>query len=419
MVKTVVLDDDPTGTQSASGVRVLLWWDEPRLTEELRRTDAVYVQTNSRALDRESAVRLATGVRDAALAAAEELGESVQFVLRGDSTLRGHVFAETDVFVDDDAVILFVPAFPDGGRVTREGTQYVTVDGALVPAHETEYAADPVFGFSTGFLPEYVTKYSGRRARRVGTDLVRSDLTRLVTAFRAAEPGSVLLPDVLSNDDISRISAALVMARDAGMKFVVRCGAPLAAHMAGVASQALLARPIVPSSARRTLLVCGSHTSGASAQLDLVARRWGPAAVLDTDLALADPRGAADLVAADVQAQLAARGFAAVTSERIRRVEHNTLEHAERVMSGLVEVVRAALSTVDVVVTKGGITSAEIARTGVGATAADVLGQVAPGVSVWRFNDRDGRTLRQVVVPGNVGGPDTLTDVLSACGLPS
>jgi uncharacterized protein YgbK (DUF1537 family) len=43
-----------------------------------------------------------------------------------------------------------------------------------------------------------------------------------------------------------------------------------------------------------------------------------------------------------------------------------------------------------------------------------VLGQVLPGVSVWRMSARDGRDLLYVVVPGNVGGPDTLTRVLDA-----
>ena len=72
------------------------------------------------------------------------------------------------------------------------------------------------------------------------------------------------------------------------------------------------------------------------------------------------------------------------------------------------------MTEVDVVVAKGGITSAEVARTGIGATSAVVLGQVLPGVSVWRLVARDGREVLYVVVPGNVGGPDTLVRVLDA-----
>ena len=148
-MKTVVLDDDPTGTQSATGVRVLLRWDADRLTAALREVDAVYLQTNSRAVDASAAVALCERIRGEIDTAVDRLGEPVQVVLRGDSTLRGHVFAETDVFARDEP-ILFSPAFPAGGRVTVGGVHYVEVDGQRVPAHETEYAADPVFGFAHG-----------------------------------------------------------------------------------------------------------------------------------------------------------------------------------------------------------------------------------------------------------------------------
>ena len=83
-------------------------------------------------------------------------------------------------------------------------------------------------------------------------------------------------------------------------------------------------------------------------------------------------------------------------------------------MTALTTAVRELLPQVSVVVAKGGITSAEVARTGIGATSAVVLGQILPGVSVWRMRCHDDREFLYVVVPGNVGGPDTLVDVLAA-----
>ena len=121
-MKTIVLDDDPTGTQSATGVTVLFGTDADLLTRALQGADSVYVQTNSRALSEEDAVVLVGKIKADGEAAAQRLGEEVRFVLRGDSTLRGHVFAESAVFLDDDAIMLFVPAFPDGGRTTRGGS---------------------------------------------------------------------------------------------------------------------------------------------------------------------------------------------------------------------------------------------------------------------------------------------------------
>jgi uncharacterized protein YgbK (DUF1537 family) len=70
----------------------------------------------------------------------------------------------------------------------------------------------------------------------------------------------------------------------------------------------------------------------------------------------------------------------------------------------------AVIDSVGTVVSKGGITSAGVARTALGATRARVRGQLAAGISVWDYDNG----AVQVVVPGNVGGRDTLVDVISA-----
>ena len=415
-MKTIVLDDDPTGTQSATGVTVLLESDADLLTEALRTDDSVYVQTNSRALDESTAVDLVRRIRGDGEEAARRLGEDVRFVLRGDSTLRGHVFAETEVFLDDDAVMLFVPAFPDGGRTTRDGVHLVRVDGVEVPAHESEYADDPVFAFSTGILVDYVAEKSGRAAVRVPLASVRGDGETLADTIANAPGGTVILPDAVDADDIAAIARAVETATLAGVPVVVRCAAPLAAELAGVASRSLLEPPLVREP-RTVLLVCGSHTAGATAQLAPLVESWGAPSVIDTDAALADPISAGRTAADAARAHLASHPLAIVTSERDRSATHNTLAHGEKVMAALTTAVRTLLPEVDVVVSKGGITSAEVARVGLGATSAVVLGQVLPGVSVWRLGAHDGRELLYVVVPGNVGAPDTLVRVLDSLGL--
>ena len=86
-MKTVVLDDDPTGTGTATGVRVLLRWDAHGLTSALSEVDAVYLQTNSRAID-EAVIALCRRIREEIDIAAARLDEPVQVVLRGDSTLQ-------------------------------------------------------------------------------------------------------------------------------------------------------------------------------------------------------------------------------------------------------------------------------------------------------------------------------------------
>jgi hypothetical protein len=262
-VKILVCDDDPTGTQSATGVEVLLRWDADVLTDALRRADAVYLLTNTRALDEQAAVALVSGIRADADVAGGRLGERVRLVLRGDSTLRGHVFAECDA-VDPAAPVLFVPAFPGGGRTTVDGTHRVRVDGEILPAHETEFARDPVFGYRDGHLPGYVREKSARTPVTVGIDDVRSGaLTGVLTG---AGDIDVVLPDVHDDTDVARVADAL-RAAWATREIVARGGAPLAAAVCRVSSDGLLDVP-------RRGPGPGPHAAG----VRLAHRRRGPAA---------------------------------------------------------------------------------------------------------------------------------------------
>ncbi len=410
-MKILVCDDDPTGTQSATGVEVLLRWDADVLTDALRRADAVYLLTNTRALDEQAAVALVSGIRADADVAGGRLGERVRLVLRGDSTLRGHVFAECDA-VDPAAPVLFVPAFPGGGRTTVDGTHRVRVGDEILPAHETEFARDPVFGYRDGHLPGYVREKSARTPVTVGIDDVRSGaLTGVLTA---AADTDVVLPDVHDDSDVARIADAL-RAAWAIREIVARGGAPLAAAVCRVSSDGLLDVPVAGPG--RTLLVCGSHTAAAGRQLTNACAGRGTPVVVGTDDALADPDATAARLVRELAGDLSAGGWAALASERERRAEHDTLAHGESVMRAVVGAVAALREQVDVVVTKGGITGAQVARDGLGAVSARVRGQVLPGVSVWDLMTPGGRAVVQVVVPGNVGDDDALDAALAAVGV--
>ena len=48
--RLVVLDDDPTGTQTVQGVPVLIGWGEEDLARELAQSPVFYLLTNSRSL---------------------------------------------------------------------------------------------------------------------------------------------------------------------------------------------------------------------------------------------------------------------------------------------------------------------------------------------------------------------------------
>lgn len=226
-----------------------------------------------------------------------------------------------------------------------------------------------------------------------------------------AAPRTVLVPDVVNDEDICLVADGIREARAAGREIAVRSAAPLAAELAGVSSRGALVGQVAPSDAA-TLVVCGSHTAGATAQLKRLSSEGVPIVTLPTARVFENPRKAVGDVVEQLRRELERTGLATVATERSRLAEHGTLAHGERVMSALVAIVEQLLPVVDLVVTKGGITASEVSSRAIGATSAHVVGQLLPGVSVWRQADRAGREVHQVIVPGNVGGPDTIVESL-------
>jgi uncharacterized protein YgbK (DUF1537 family) len=408
---TAVLDDDPTGTQSATGVTVLLSWDAADIVAALRDQPAVYLQTNSRAIAPPDAVALARRTRDQLRAASRVLGRPILPVLRGDSTLRGHVFAESDVFAAGSGCVLFVPAFPQGGRTTRDSVHRVVIDGSDTPVGETEFARDPVFGFRSSNLVDYVREKGDRRGIPIGLDSLRaSGGGAVAAALQAAAPGEFVLSDAATDQDISLIHIGLRRALASRPDIVVRSGATLAAICAGCLSTGFLDRPLL-AGRPGVLIVCGSHTSAATAQLSALTDRLGRSpVVVPTEAALSDPIAAGRAASQRLRTDLRDHGVAVLSSERVRRPEHSALTHGSQVTRALMTAAAMVAPSVGTVISKGGITSAEVARTALGATRARVRGQLAAGISVWDYANG---TI-QVVVPGNVGGENTLRDVLEA-----
>ncbi|WP_341955320.1 four-carbon acid sugar kinase family protein [Microbacterium sp. LWH13-1.2] len=416
----MVLDDDPTGTQAATDVTVLLHIDAQALTEALREADSVYIQTNSRALSEDDAVALVREIRAHVEDTAARLDVRIHIVLRGDSTLRGHVVAESREIGGDDAVMVFAPAFPEGGRVTRAGVHHLRVREALVPIDETEYARDPVFGFGTSDLVAFIRERSRSDVVcvRVPLDVVREGGTR--RAILDAPAGSVVLPDAETDEDIAAIAAGVEGAWNR-RSVIVRSAAPLAARLAGVVSVGRLD----PSTLRKegsTLVVCGSHTGGAGEQVARLAALVGAPTVIDSARAVRDPHAEGERAAAEEIERRRPGSVRFLATERERRDDHGGLDHGAAVMQALVTAARCLVDhEVTTVVTKGGITSADVIGRSLGAREARVLGQVRPGVSVWRVS-RSGLDpsrasvdgfLDCVIVPGNMGDPEILVDAVA------
>jgi len=401
--RVVVLDDDPTGTQTVSGVDVILEPSPDRFESFFASSArALYVLTNTRAMPREQATAYLRSVVSQIEVAAQRAGQPWAAILRGDSTLRGHVFAEADVVGARSAVLLFVPAFPEGGRVTVDGAQSVEIDGQRRNAADTEFATDPTFGYVSRDLISWVAEVGGGRSAVMVRlhDLRDHGSVAVSEALERAPAGTVVIPEAQTDDDLRLVALGLLDAEQRGSTVVIRCASSFAAIRAGLVPRQITA---IPSPApRRILIVCGSYTTSSSAQLRALAAAGWPVAEIGVDTPI-------EQLVMLARARLDADDLAVVSTPRSRS-DDLSLSSGATMMERLTELVRALRDDVDAVIAKGGITSAAAAIC-LGGQVARVEGQLAPGIALWSLLLRD-RSMPYVVVPGNVGGPDALTDVL-------
>lgn len=370
--------------------------------------------TNSRALPAREAAALVGAAARAAVAGVE----GAHVVLRGDSTLRGHVWEEYEAVCDATGLgrppLLLVPALPSAGRVTRGGVHLIERDGAATPLHETEFAHDGAFSYRSARLLEWAEERSGGalradRGREVHLDELRASgagaVADALSELAAAGSPAALAVDSESEADLALVAAGYAAALAGGVAAVVRCAPTFAGVLAGTTAEA----PAAPPRGDRTLVVCGSYVPGSTRQLAaLTARR--PDALVELDvLACATGDAETEIVRAAAAASelVRATGFAILATPRERPPGTTDLEAGRRVADGLARAAGAVEPRPDVVVAKGGITAAVTLRDGFGADEADVVGPVLPGVSRWRARDLD-----YLVVPGNVGGDGLLVELV-------
>ncbi|MDD7921546.1 four-carbon acid sugar kinase family protein [Actinomycetospora callitridis] len=412
----VVLDDDPTGTQTVRDLPVLTRWSADDVGWALAQgAPAFFVLTNTRSLAPDDAAARTREVVRTCLDVARRRGVEVIVASRSDSTLRGHFPLETDVVaaeVGADAVVL-APAFPDAGRVTLGGVHWLREGDTLTPVAESEFAADASFGYRHSRLADWVAEKSGGAipagdVAEVGLGSLRAGPVTLPRA-------RVIVLDAVVDDDLRAGVLAILAAERDGARFVYRVGPSFVRARVGQGEQP----PIADADLRDAvgtghgLVVVGSHVARTSRQLErLGARRELARVEIDVPTVLASDRHLDDVVA-QVASSLEHRTTVLSTSRTLvtGRDEAESLEIARRVSAALTGVVGrvVAASPPAYVLAKGGITSSDVATESLRADRAWVRGSLLPGiVSLWA--PASGPPL--VVFAGNVGGEDALADVV-------
>lgn len=425
--KIIVLDDDPTGSQTVHSCLLLTRWDVDTLVEAcVDESPLFFVLTNTRGMN---ASRAADVTREVcrnlkqALAKLDADGKPINpiVVSRSDSTLRGHYPVETDIIAEElgpfDAHFL-VPAFFEGGRVTRGSIHYLVVDGRPVPVHETEFARDSVFGYTHSFLPNYVEEKTGGRIaaddveRFLLEDIRAGSLERL----QQLHDNRCCVVDAESQDDLNRFAADLNEAAGRGKRFLFRSAASLLTALANLPPQPVKAEEMYRNvrNGQPGAVIVGSHVQKTTQQLQQLLKQPAITAIEIDVQRVVDDREALLLETVNEAAQVFTRGNTSVLYTSRTEVEFDDqetrLQFGESVSSLLMDVVRNLPQEIGFLISKGGITSNDVLSTGLGLRTSRVLGQILPGCSVVRcpYNHERYPELPVVIFPGNVGDDSAL-----------
>jgi len=443
--KVIVLDDDPTGSQTVHSAPLLLRWDADSLRRGLRHpSPLLFVLANTRALEpelaRERVRQICRGLR-VVLEELEAAGELDRWLIvsRGDSTLRGHFPLEVEVIQQElgpfDATLL-APAFLPGGRTTVGGVHLL--DG--VPVHQSAFARDRLFGFSTSHLPSWVEQKTGGAI--AADDVQQIGLAELDAAAADPEgPGQAAL-----NRRLAGLSGSVLMAVDAnhprqlqalGRAIWSATDRRLLAQSAASLINALVSLPPQPldptglaalrrcdrnGTALPALVLVGSHVPLADHQLEVL---LSEPACQGVELPVAKLARVLEGAAAAELLHSLERSWQEQLSDVLRQqrtpvlfssrgeLQCGSVRERRRFgleLAALMARLAAALAPqLGLIISKGGVTTHTLLADGLQCDGVELQGQLLPGLSVVLTPATSlAPRLPVVTFPGNLGDAETL-----------
>ena len=420
--KIIVLDDDPTGCQTVHNIVLSFRWDTETLKKLISENDCFYILTNSRALPGREAYNLIAQICGNILDTGYP-ADRFRIICRTDSTLRGHFMEETKAIFDNLKAfdgLLVVPFFKEGGRITKDDTHYVIQDGKMIPANETEFAKDANFGYKNAWLPAWIEEKSDGFYRKenvisISLEEIRSvNYTSILTKLLNTVNGTPIIVNAMEDSDLDYFCAVLQEAEDQGKRFLYRTGASFVKIRAGIQDKSLHMPSVVNGAG---LIVAGSYVNKTNAQINYLI---GNSDIKQIELSIKKIISQRDKYKNEIISKtdhyLRDGKTVLVYTERELFKENDPdrqLLTGETISLFLAGIVSGLSEKPGFIVSKGGITSHQVALHGLKIQQAKVLGQILPGVPVIKTDSKAGiPDIDYIIFPGNVGSESAVYEVV-------
>lgn len=262
MIKLLIISDDftgalDTGVQFASnGAATYVMVDSQiDYTNIASNVEVVVIDAETRHLNKEEAFKTVSSI----VSKACEIG--IPYIYKKtDSVLRGNIGAELTAMLQGSGSkhIHFIPAFPNMGRTTEGGIQFVNG----VPLSQSVFGQDPFEPVRHSDIKKIISAQSDIEIHIMGTEI--NELS--------SSADGILVYDSISNGDIESIASALLTKDE--MHIIAGC-----AGFASVLPKLLKIggeRPLLPEIKANMLVACGSVNPVSVAQCNDAESKGAP-----------------------------------------------------------------------------------------------------------------------------------------------
>ena len=443
-MKIIIIDDDPTGSQTVNGCNLVLKWDYETLLKGLKGgSNLLFILANTRSLSekdvkirlKEICSSLKKVMNNSSLAE-----EDFVVISRGDSTLRGHNFIEPFIineFLGPFDATFYIPAFIEGNRTTLNGNHFVD----NVPVHKTIFAQDEIFGFKTSNIKELIYEQSNRQ---INIDNIENINIKDFEILDLNQPNNLyiyiknllnnkrVIVDIIDYSQLNKFSN-IVKSLLKKKKFLFRTAASFISSLSNVQINqkdhiyfSQLRRKNTKDQIMKGLIVVGSCVELTTLQLNEILELNICVPIEINVLKLYElfkikdnshqMNSLKNLILHSIRFSLTKNSIPVLFTSReiISLKDKNELIQFQHFLSVFIAgIVSAVKNEVGYLISKGGITTNTILSEGLGADSVYLEGQILPGISLVMFDlFKQKGSLPIVTFPGNIGNQMSLVRTL-------
>ncbi len=438
-MKFVVIDDDPTGSQTVHDCLLLLKWDCSTLVKGFEsKSNLFFILANTRSLSENDAKltieEICKNLKTVITSQAYE--EEIIFISRGDSTLRGHNFLEPialDSCLGPFDATFHIPAFIEGKRFTINGSHFVD----KTPISQTIFAKDKIFGYETSNVKNLLFQQSKSQINFEDIqNLLLSDIEMLndkennivFKTLKNLKNNKHVIVDVENYSQLKKFSL-VIKKLIKQKKFLFRTAASFISSISEKSfSQSEIFFPNLrirnkEKSFLPGLIIVGSYVELSTIQLNNLLD------IGDCNPVELDVFEFFKIISSDNNQKRInlfknkflkeirfsfEKGKTPVlfTSRKFMSLDASELFNFYNLLACFIaELVADLKYEIGYLISKGGITTNLILSKGLNADYVYLEGQILTGISVVTYNLKNGEKLPIVTHPGNIGTKDSLVDI--------